>query len=540
MPAGSTVVQALLYAKTLGFAHITQIGFAGNVVPVTELPHAIVDSPACCTDFFPTFRADVTSIVAGVVGGGGGIFDFVINESAAITEAGTQAIDGTALFVIYSNPSLPSREIHLLEGGLTGPTPDIEQVSLLSPYTGGPAEMGVAISFSAGLQEPVPAHDCPVGGMVTVINVEDRLLSPCAGNKDDGDANANGTLMTVGGIGDDLLNPGVDDERYDLTSFLTPGDAVIDMDFSNASDDDSLFALYVQLETTAFQMPSSGFVGWIFHQGFSGRGIDRVCALPPLSSHLGVDIWSARNDGTNGNVSQGNPVFLPHAGTLVRKRFDRLVFRHDDVVIDGNPVFSLYFHMADQVTGTSYVNPSLTEGSTYPAATPLGNQGNRKAGARYKEDVVVHLHFSISTRDFESLDASKDPSPLLNLQVNACEASPVAWMHEVTAGTGKPAPVISSVSPLEVSPGEFVLTITGQNFDTMSAVPSSCSDGAHEQIFFNRDGHFVGQGEIVSRTSTQLVVRENIRVPGTYNLMVRNSDCQQSRERFQVVVRAAA
>jgi hypothetical protein len=109
--------------------------------------------------------------------------------------------------------------------------------------------MGLAISFSAGNQQP-PAHDCPTD-MVTVINVEGNLLTTCAGNKDDGDANANGALMTVGGIGDDLLNPsqsGVDDERYNLTPFLSVGDSVINMNFTNLSGDDSLFALYVQIE----------------------------------------------------------------------------------------------------------------------------------------------------------------------------------------------------------------------------------------------------------------------------------------------------
>src|SRR5262249_11504033 len=40
---------------------------------------------------------------------------------------------------------------------------------------------------------------------------------------------------------------GADDERYDLTPFLTVGANTINMTFTNASDDDSLFALYVQI-----------------------------------------------------------------------------------------------------------------------------------------------------------------------------------------------------------------------------------------------------------------------------------------------------
>ncbi len=244
----SRIVQALLYVKTSFNAHLSQIGFGGNIVPLTELPHSIVDSPPCCPDFFPTFRVDVTQIVANTVGNGSGLFNFQVNESTAITGLLSE-IDGTALYVIYSNPSLPYRQIYILEGGLTGPNTDTVNLPLVSPYSGRPAEMGVAISFSAGDQEP-PAHDCPTD-MVTFIRVQGNLLTSCAGNQDDGDANANGALITVGGIGDDLLNPaqsGVDDERYNLTPFLTVGDAVLNLTFSNPSADDSLFALYVQIE----------------------------------------------------------------------------------------------------------------------------------------------------------------------------------------------------------------------------------------------------------------------------------------------------
>lgn len=228
----STILSALLYSKTNNAATISQIGFQGQTVPLEAVPG---DSPACCPGFFPTYRADVTSIVADTVGGGSGNFQFNVDESVA---GDTDFIDGEALYVVYEDANLPMREIYLMEGGVTSITPEPVTVPLLSDYAGGPAKMSLGISFSTG--------DCPVG-QVTFVTVEGNTISDCAGGFDDG-ASANGALISVGGWGDDFVNPAVsghDDEKYNLASYLTVGDSALDFTFTNPNDDDSLFALAV-------------------------------------------------------------------------------------------------------------------------------------------------------------------------------------------------------------------------------------------------------------------------------------------------------
>lgn len=82
-------------------------------------------------------------------------------------------------------------------------------------------------------------------------------LTNCAGNRDDGSPlgdGDNGTLITIGGVGDDILNPpdptgpgGNDDELYDISSFLKQGDPLVNLTTSNPSNDDSIFIAILQL-----------------------------------------------------------------------------------------------------------------------------------------------------------------------------------------------------------------------------------------------------------------------------------------------------
>jgi hypothetical protein len=81
-------------------------------------------------------------------------------------------------------------------------------------------------------------------------------------------------------------------------------------------------------------------------------------------------------------------------------------------------------------------------------------------------------------------------------------------------------PQITSISPTQTVAGTFDLTINGNNFDT----------GAIDQIYWKADGHFVGQGTIKSRTSTQIVVTEYLTdsQSGTIVVRVKNSNGQES------------
>jgi len=95
-------------------------------------------------------------------------------------------------------------------------------------------------------------------------------------------------------------------------------------------------------------------------------------------------------------------------------------------------------------------------------------------------------------------------------------------------------PSISSISPTNVQAGQFTLTINGSNFDT----------GAIDEFYTpsgQRMGSGVQSGGLVSRSSTQIVVRENLTgaPAGTYSIKVKNSDGKMSNS-INIVVAATA
>ncbi|MBI1364671.1 MAG: PEP-CTERM sorting domain-containing protein [Alphaproteobacteria bacterium] len=226
VPAGSTVVAAYLYTATQNFSGVpTTVTLDGNAVTYTA---SFPNATACCT--LSSHRADVTSIVQAAVGGGGGVFDFNINEGGD-----NSAIDGSALVVVYSNPSLPEATVGLLDGfaSVTGDTTSINFADPLDPTQAGFfAQMVIGDNFSCCNQR-------------STINVNGQLLTENAGNFDDGEDLANGSLITVGSFDDPFspTNPSYDDdhEKYDLTPFITLGDTSITVDTINASQDDNIF-----------------------------------------------------------------------------------------------------------------------------------------------------------------------------------------------------------------------------------------------------------------------------------------------------------
>lgn len=228
VPAGSTVVAAYLYSATNNTNNVPAVSLDGNLATFGP---AVSNATACCN--LKSYRADVTGLVASVInGGGGGIYNFNVREGGA---SSTQ-IDGEALVVIYSNPSLPEATVGLLDGfaSVTGDTTNINFATPLNPADPGFfAEMSLGISFSC------------CDSQRSTINVNDLLLTENAGNYDDGAQLSNGSLITVGGF-DDALSSGGDSyandgERYNLASFVAAGDTTIKVDTFNASQDDNIF-----------------------------------------------------------------------------------------------------------------------------------------------------------------------------------------------------------------------------------------------------------------------------------------------------------
>lgn len=247
VPAGSTIQRAYLYSagtpypwypdspRTLADYNTAGITLAGNAITnFSALVGAVSTRPDIGQWY--TARADVTSVVTSLVGAGSGLFNWSVSEGTRSTR-----IDGEVLVVVYSNPGLPVGSVALLDGGQnTGGETTV--VSLGAPLTdpGAPgfvAMMSIADTFSCCDQK-------------STIRVNGALLTDNAGNFNDGLVSADGSLITVGGIGDSIANtntyPG-DDELYDLRPFLSTGDTAFSLFTQNATNDDNIFFMALAL-----------------------------------------------------------------------------------------------------------------------------------------------------------------------------------------------------------------------------------------------------------------------------------------------------
>lgn len=228
VPAGATVKAAYLYSATYDSSStLGTVTLGGNSISTWDQEY-VNPIPPTLPNYFRTGRKDVTSIIAPIINGGlGGIYNFSITESLGNT-------DGEALIVVYELASLPESTVAILDGGaaLGG---DSTAMNFSAPLdTTDPAffaEMRLGISFSCCSQK-------------SNVTVNGLTLTNNAGNNDDGAQVANGSLLTMGGFDDDLLNPNDyinDDERYNLAPFIANGDTSINIFTNNPSNDDNIF-----------------------------------------------------------------------------------------------------------------------------------------------------------------------------------------------------------------------------------------------------------------------------------------------------------
>lgn len=222
-PAGATVLGAYLYTSMFFDTTIPVADtFNGNVVSYTDL--------GINAGFLRGARADVTAIVAGVIdGGGGGAYNFNMVES------GDDNQSGEALVVVYSLPALPVTTVGILDGfsAFAGDTTSINFATPLDP---------MALGFSAEMRLGIQ-HSCC--GQNSDVTVNGTLITENAGQFDDGNAQSNSALLTMGGDDDPFsaLLPAYDDdhERYNLVPQITAGDLSIVVDTFNPTNDDNIF-----------------------------------------------------------------------------------------------------------------------------------------------------------------------------------------------------------------------------------------------------------------------------------------------------------
>jgi hypothetical protein len=258
IPIGATVLHAYLYSAgapfpfdpdaptTLADYNTGGISLAGTpVTNFSKLVGAVSDLPTIGQWY--TARADVTSLVQSLVAGN----PLTATHNWNYREGSINGnVDGGLLAVVYEHASLPEGSIVLLDGGQR--TGGETSTFTYSEPLGDPADPNFALTMSLGI-----SFSCCVN-QVSRVDVNGDRLSSSAGNRDDGIGLSNqGSLITAGGIGDNIANPvnpfstnqADDDELYDLRPFVNLGDTSLTIFTQNTSNDDNIF--FLALNSTA-------------------------------------------------------------------------------------------------------------------------------------------------------------------------------------------------------------------------------------------------------------------------------------------------
>ena len=244
VPEGSQVEAAFLYGTSYGNGLVTSVQLSRGSDDITVGGFAGLGLTAG-SQGLQAFRADITAFVREAIGDGDATpFDFNLS---GIVGSG---VDGFTLVVVYSNSDESTRTISLLDG-FSNPSGDAFSLDFAEPVDttrpGFEAQMSLGIGF--GFQGT---------DQFSTVTVDGRQLTASAGGADDG-AEANGGLVTIGGIGDSTANPNpaappdgddrIDDELYDLaqgnvvdaTPFLANGASGINVTTANPSNNDNIF-----------------------------------------------------------------------------------------------------------------------------------------------------------------------------------------------------------------------------------------------------------------------------------------------------------
>jgi hypothetical protein len=320
-PSGGTVREALMFAASTGFSNYTPVN--GDVTidgnPVNwDSSHNITNSIGSVN-----VVANVTSLVKPKVDAAApGLVPFTVAEPTH-----SSAIDGEILAVVLNDPTSPTSNSVILLYGAQSTTGD-----------------DFPIGFGSAVDKSNPNLDMPMGlgisfgfqgtSQFSNVTVNGNPLTGSAGGQDDCDqkfqsapnfgACANGSLLTVGGIGDSKANPAdptappdsscaprCDDELYDLLPFVKTGDTSATVHTVNPSNDDNIF------------------FGSLFFKGIAaivGEGI--VLGPQTATNEVGRShTLTARAQDANGNPVVGTTVTFkatsgPNAGTLGTAKTD--------------------------------------------------------------------------------------------------------------------------------------------------------------------------------------------------------------------------
>lgn len=240
-PAGATVRGAYLAAASTGFQSHTIPNGAITLAGTGVSWATVVDSTIQSKNHW----ADVTSIVAPIVNAApSGVLDLTV------TETSTVLIDGSILAVIFDDPNQTTVNTAVLLFGAQNISGDTFNVAFGSPLdlTDPTLSISLSLGISFGFQSEFTTNQ------VNFIDVNGFRMTSSAGGPDDSQSPPNnGSLLTVGGIGDDTSNPlpfaapsgpnaaRTDDELYNILPFVSSGDSTLTVTTLNPSNDDNIF-----------------------------------------------------------------------------------------------------------------------------------------------------------------------------------------------------------------------------------------------------------------------------------------------------------
>lgn len=255
VPAGSTITGAYLYSSTYSGSTnpngVTLQTGAGAPLAPTFTALGVADG------FLQAWRANVTSYVQANMALGGA--SLTVNEGAL-----TAALDGEGLVVTFTNPTISTNTVFILDG-FSQSGGDTSHIAFNPLPAGFTARMAIGDGFS--YDGPDPANPTN-SAQVSTIKANGTTLTNVAGHCDDNQTSpcANGSLITVGAInaGSDsdpytpFPNPaiGQDHELYNLANVLGDGDTSLTLNTDNPSNNDNIFLEVIQVTGTAHIVPT--------------------------------------------------------------------------------------------------------------------------------------------------------------------------------------------------------------------------------------------------------------------------------------------
>jgi hypothetical protein len=259
--AHSTVQSAYLLAASAPEETIGNTQISVNGTPLSfPATHSVVGSFGVNNVW-----TNVTSLVAPVVDAATpGLVKFTVAEGA-----NTDEITGEILAVVMADPTLPTVNTVSFLFGALNTTGTSFKIGLANPLNLKPTvSLNMSIGDSFGFQGP------PGTGQYSTISVDTKLMTSAAGGNDDSTCKyktphtwgscGNGSLLTVGGIGDNTTDPAnptattancatppgpprCTDELYTLLPFVQAGQTSITVKTDNPSNNDNIFFSGFQL-----------------------------------------------------------------------------------------------------------------------------------------------------------------------------------------------------------------------------------------------------------------------------------------------------